>query len=233
MKTTDLFGRPIVDRTVFKSSAGSGIGRTRSVSDIKSRVEQGDCIAVLKQLADEGVQFDACVTDPPYHLTATVSRFKSTTVGGDSKAEQSAQTRSDSYGRLATGFMGQSWDGGDIAFRPETWAAVADVLRPGAFLLVFGGTRTHHRVWCAIEDAGLVIQDSILDLIMTDTRVQRFVATLSMDQTEAFSALLDQMQIGGTLALDVRIGIPKAEGSTEACVGAYLSCLQARRRPRA
>jgi site-specific DNA-methyltransferase (adenine-specific) len=59
------------------------------------------------------------------------------------------------------GFMGQTWDGGDIAFRPETWAAMLPALKPGGFVLAFGGTRTHHRLWCAIEDAGLVIQDTI------------------------------------------------------------------------
>ncbi len=31
-----------------------------------------------------------------------------------------------------------------------------------AFLIVFGGARTHHRVWCAIEDAGFIIQDTIM-----------------------------------------------------------------------
>ena len=30
------------------------------------------------------------------------------------------------------------------------------VLKPGGFLLAFGGTRTCHRLTCAIEDAGLV-----------------------------------------------------------------------------
>ena len=65
------------------------------------------------------------------------------------------------YHRLAAGFMGQQWDGGDIAFRPETWATVAAVLRPGAFLVAFGGTRTFHRLVCAIEDAGFVVQDQI------------------------------------------------------------------------
>jgi site-specific DNA-methyltransferase (adenine-specific) len=44
----------------------------------------------------------------------------------------------------------------------ETWACVAySALKPGGFLLAFGGTRTHHRLWCAIEDAGFVIQDTI------------------------------------------------------------------------
>jgi hypothetical protein len=63
--------------------------------------------------------------------------------------------------------MGQQWDGGDIAFRPETWATVATILRPGAFLVAFGGTRTYHRLVSAIEDAGFVIQDQIAWLFAT------------------------------------------------------------------
>lgn len=54
-----------------------------------------------------------------------------------------------------------SWDGGDIAFNPQTWEAVYRVLKPGAMLLAFGGTRTYHRLACAIEDAGFVIVDQI------------------------------------------------------------------------
>jgi site-specific DNA-methyltransferase (adenine-specific) len=55
--------------------------------------------------------------------------------------------------------MGKEWDGGDIAFRPETWRLVYDVLKPGAHLLAFSGTRTYHRMVCAIEDAGFEIRD--------------------------------------------------------------------------
>jgi hypothetical protein len=57
--------------------------------------------------------------------------------------------------------MGKTWDGGDIAFRPDTWAAVFRVLKPGAHLLAFSGTRTQHRMVCAIEDAGFEIRDQI------------------------------------------------------------------------
>ena len=57
--------------------------------------------------------------------------------------------------------MGKQWDGGDVAFRPETWAEVYRVLKPGAHLLAFGGTRTYHRMACAIEDAGFEIRDCI------------------------------------------------------------------------
>jgi len=44
----------------------------------------------------------------------------------------------------------------------EAWArAVYDVLLPGAYLLAFGGTRTSHRLVCAIEDAGFEIRDTV------------------------------------------------------------------------
>jgi site-specific DNA-methyltransferase (adenine-specific) len=57
--------------------------------------------------------------------------------------------------------MGAVWDGGDVAFDPETWAAVYRVLKPGAHLLVCGGTRTYHRMAVAVEDAGFEIRDCI------------------------------------------------------------------------
>jgi site-specific DNA-methyltransferase (adenine-specific) len=58
-------------------------------------------------------------------------------------------------------FMCKKWDD-DIAFSPDTWRTFASVLKPGGFVLAFGGTRTHHRLWCAIEDAGLIIQDCVM-----------------------------------------------------------------------
>lgn len=44
----------------------------------------------------------------------------------------------------------------------QLWAAEClRVLRPGGHLLAFGGSRTYHRMACAIEDAGFEIRDSI------------------------------------------------------------------------
>lgn len=44
----------------------------------------------------------------------------------------------------------------------EEWATEAlRVLKPGGHLLAFGGTRTWHRLACAIEDAGFEVRDSI------------------------------------------------------------------------
>jgi DNA modification methylase len=56
-------------------------------------------------------------------------------------------------------FMGKKWDhdvpGADI------WRECLRVLKPGGYLLAFAGTRTQHRMACAIEDAGFEIRDMI------------------------------------------------------------------------
>jgi site-specific DNA-methyltransferase (adenine-specific) len=58
-------------------------------------------------------------------------------------------------------FMGKGWDRSGIAFQKETWEKCYQVLKPGGYLLAFGGTRTFHRIACAIEDAGFEIRDTI------------------------------------------------------------------------
>lgn len=60
------------------------------------------------------------------------------------------------------GFMGKGWDRSGVAFEAATWREVFRVLKPGAHLLAFGGTRTYHRMACAIEDAGFEIRDCIM-----------------------------------------------------------------------
>lgn len=59
------------------------------------------------------------------------------------------------------GFMGKKWDASGIAFDPEVWKLCLDLLLPGGHMLAFGGTRTHHRIWCAIEDAGFEVRDTL------------------------------------------------------------------------
>ncbi|MFZ6813566.1 DNA-methyltransferase [Undibacterium sp. Rencai35W] len=86
----------------------------------------GDCIEVLKQLADNTI--DSVVTDPPYEL----------------------------------GFMGKKWDSTGIATSVEMWVECLRILKPGGHLLAFSGSRTYHRMTCAIEDAGFEIRDQIM-----------------------------------------------------------------------
>ena len=59
-------------------------------------------------------------------------------------------------------FMGKSWDNSGIAYSTELWAECLRVLKPGGHLLSFGGSRTYHRMACAIENAGFEIRDQIM-----------------------------------------------------------------------
>lgn len=102
--------------------------------------------------AYSGPKFHALLCDPPYHLTSIVERFGK---------PDAAPAKGDVYARSSRGFMGKEWDGGAISFRPETWAALAAHLLPGAFGMAFASARGSHRLACAIEDAGMVIHPSI------------------------------------------------------------------------
>lgn len=109
----------------------------------------GDCLDVLAGLPENSV--DSVVTDPPYHLTSIVKQF-----GGELPPRSEAAVGKHAYGRHAAGFMGKQWDGGDIAFRPETWRAVLRVLKPGGYILAFASTRGFGRMSVAIEEAGFI-----------------------------------------------------------------------------
>lgn len=56
-------------------------------------------------------------------------------------------------------FMGKGWDHGVPGV--EFWREALRVAKPGAHLVAFGGTRTYHRLACAIEDAGWEVRDCL------------------------------------------------------------------------
>jgi DNA modification methylase len=60
------------------------------------------------------------------------------------------------------GFMGKAWDNSGIAYNVDVWRECLRVLKPGGHLLAFGGSRTYHRLACAVEDAGFEIRDQIM-----------------------------------------------------------------------
>tara|TARA_Y100000034_G_scaffold6198_1_gene6752 strand:- start:61 stop:1068 length:1008 start_codon:yes stop_codon:yes gene_type:complete len=122
-----------------------------------------DCLDRMQKMIDEGVQVDSIVTDPPYHLQSIVDRFKNTSPEDDTYTSEKVRNKSDGYSRLVgTGFMGQEWDGGDIAFRRETWELALKLLKPGGHLLAFSASRNYHRMAVAVEDAGFEIRDQII-----------------------------------------------------------------------
>lgn len=56
--------------------------------------------------------------------------------------------------------LGKEWDHGVPSH--SVWEKILRVLKPGGHLIAFGGTRTHHRLWTAVEDAGFEIRDSLM-----------------------------------------------------------------------
>lgn len=109
----------------------------------------GDSRDILKEMPDNCI--DSIVTDPPYALVSIVKRF--------GKPGSAPAKGNEAFMRASRGFMGKEWDTGEVAFDPEFWVACMRVLKPGGHLLSFGGTRTYHRMACAIEDAGFEIRD--------------------------------------------------------------------------
>lgn len=131
----------------------------------ETTVFNGDCLDVMATLAALGTRVDSIVTDPPYHLS-TVKRYGSTNMTQPADKDLS-KVNAGQYKRLAKGFMGKEWDGGDIAFQVETWRRCWSLLKPGGYLLAFSGSRTYHRMACAIEDAGFEIRDQLMWLYGT------------------------------------------------------------------
>lgn len=142
-------------------------------------VRQGDCVELMRAMPDASV--DAVCTDPPYGLefmgkewdrlawddgNATANneawrekqRDAPRKDGGwaamqESRVPRYARTKDGDYSRPAARAM-QEWH--------QAWASEAlRVLKPGGHLLAAGGSRTYHRLTCAIEDAGFEIRDTI------------------------------------------------------------------------
>jgi len=120
----------------------------------RAAVYLGDCRDVMAHMEPE--QFHAVVTDPPYNLIQDGLHLRSMKRNGDG----TDRTQQDNY--KAGGFMNQDWDGTGVPFQSEVWEQVLHLAKPGAHLLSFGGTRTYHRMVCAIEDAEWEIRDCIM-----------------------------------------------------------------------
>ena len=187
--------------------------------DGRVTLHAGDCLAVVKSLPDDSI--DACVTDPPYALVSIGKRFGA---GGASPCKPGA---TGVYQRASAGFMGKTWDTGETAFAVEFWAEIYRVLKPGAHVVAFGGTRSYHRLACAIEDAGFEIRDQIQFGHDSGSEEIAFLDGLNDEQRAQFAKLCERDD-GGQLGWaygsgfpkshDVSKGIDKAAGATREVV---------------
>lgn len=118
------------------------------------KLYQGNMLDMLKVIEPSSI--DAIITDPLYGLTSITKRV------GKENSAPIQYGKDGSFQRLTKGFMGQEWDGSGIEYNTDTWVKCYDALKAGGYLLAFGGTRTFHRIACAIEDAGFEIRDTIM-----------------------------------------------------------------------
>ena len=119
----------------------------------------GDCIEAMKELEDNSI--DSCVTDPPYGLEFMGKEWDKLWAKRDGLIQNLPDRN---YGtnpylqakvnKYVAGNEAQEWH--------YQWATeLYRVMKLGAYILVFGGTRTYHRMACAVEDAGFEIKDMI------------------------------------------------------------------------
>ena len=87
-------------------------------------VHLGSNLDLIKLLPDNYCH--SIITDPPYFLS------------GDNKDKV---------------FMNQGWDTEKAALNIELWKECLRVLKPRRGSIGFRATRTHHRLFCIVEDA--------------------------------------------------------------------------------
>jgi site-specific DNA-methyltransferase (adenine-specific) len=135
------------------------------------RVEHGDCRDVLADLPAESI--DSALMDPPYGLGFMGAEWDKFGGGRGMKAETIArqkaeESRNEPFGR--SGKAAAPAAGEKAAFKVfmgQVASATLRVLKPGAHVLVFGGTRTYHWMVDAWEDAGFEVRDQVLWLYGT------------------------------------------------------------------
>ncbi len=140
----------------------------------KYRIKMADVIEALADVPDDA--FDAVLCDPPYGIGFMGKRWDSFDPENKEFAEY-RETGPYPHQASGVGLAGSSpakvagtYDRrlkGNRAFQAwcaEWAAAVLRVLKPGGMMLVFGGTRTYHRLTCGIEDAGFEVRDCLMFL---------------------------------------------------------------------
>jgi len=119
---------------------------------------QGDCLKELKELKDNSI--DSIVTDPPYGLGFMGKQwdtFDKTQFGNAGSEGANDLKVKKNFKTLPRYRSDNSFYEFSFAWAKEVFR----VLKPGGYLLSFGGSRTYHRMACAIEDAGFEIRDMI------------------------------------------------------------------------
>lgn len=114
------------------------------------KIINGDSLEILKSMESDSLE--ALVTDPPYGLskmtTENIQECLTNWLSGEK------------YTHKEKGFMGKAWD--SFVPSPELWKEVFRVLKPGAYGLVFAGSRTQDLMSISLRLAGFEVRDTLM-----------------------------------------------------------------------
>lgn len=131
----------------------------------REQVVCSDCLEHMRTMPENSV--DSIVTDPPYGLAFMGVAWD--TFGDGRKGGGRSNATFDQVGGnhhpTCSADQARTRKSENAKFQAAMTPIFEEALRvakPGAHLLCFGGTRTFHRMACAIEDAGWIVFDCIM-----------------------------------------------------------------------
>lgn len=131
-------------------------------------VIQGDCIEVMRSMADNSIDF--IVTDPPYGLHFMGKGWDKFKQSNYDLSPVKQVMSIDGYSRVARSFNCGNTESGTYdpkrddefqEFMRQFGLETLRILKPGGHLAMFGAPRRHHRQMSGLEDAGFEIRDCI------------------------------------------------------------------------
>jgi len=135
-----------------------------------------ECADSLEWLAgQEENSIDGALTDPPYGLEFMGKEWDSPSKLWDRRNGDPENHPTGKAWAIATGRESGNRGYAGMTRNPSAYLAgysfqewchrwgelLLRAMKPGAYALVFGGTRTYHRLVCGLEDAGFEVKDSI------------------------------------------------------------------------
>lgn len=135
-------------------------------------IYHGDSFEIVPKL---GKTFSTVITDPPYGLEFMGRKWDSLGIDEpDGYDKRTIVANPSDTGGFQTSSGGNPYSRSRIRFNApkndklamqlwhQKWGEVIiGHMYPGGIALVYGGTRTHHRMMCGIEDAGFEIRDCL------------------------------------------------------------------------
>jgi DNA modification methylase len=118
------------------------------------------------------------------------------------------------------GFMGKAWDRSGIANDVKFWDDCLRVLKPGGHLLAFSGSRTYHRMTCAIEDAGFEVRDQMMWVYGSGFPKSLNVGK-AMDSLDRVDASMERRQMFTAWVRSTGLTAQQINQATGTCMGSH------------